>query len=290
MSSAQLREPLSRSERARLLSLGYGYLGSMAESEDMVQEALLRLEQADRASIQNAEAWLTTVVTRLCIDRLRSAQHRREVYPGEWLPEPVFEAPSPEQDAITRSRLSVALLYLLEKLEPEQRVVFVLREVFQHSYRSIAEIAGKSEAACRQLMVRARAALDRAKQAPPARGMIEQSIVTRFIDALLRGDEEELLGILAQDAVLVGDGGGKVQSILNPVYGAGRITRFFMGILRKSDQAWEIHPATVNSGAGMLTFRDGQLQSVTSVSVEDGRITAIYSVSNPDKIRGERRQ
>src|SRR3954451_13223036 len=179
-----------RSERKRLLSLAYGYLGSLVEGEDIVQEALLRLEQSDRASIQNVEAWLTTVVTRLSIDKLRSAQHRREVYPGEWLPEPVFAAPTPEQDAITRSRLSVGLLYLVEKLEPEQRVVFVLREVFEHSYQSIAEITGKSEAAFRQLMVRARGALERAKQAPPVAATVESSVVTRFIEALAHGDEE----------------------------------------------------------------------------------------------------
>jgi RNA polymerase sigma-70 factor (ECF subfamily) len=116
------------------------------------------------------------------------------------VPEPFFGAPTPEQDAITRSRLSVGLLYLLKKLEPEQRIVFVLREVFEHSYQSIGEIVGKSEAACRQLMVRARAALDRAKQAPPVSAAIASSIVTRFIDALARGDEKELLGIIAQDA------------------------------------------------------------------------------------------
>ena len=282
MSSFNLQEP---SERKRLLSLAYGYLGSLVEGEDIVQEALLRFEQSDQASIQNVEAWLTTVVTRLSIDKLRSAQHRREVYPGEWLPEPVFRAPTPEQDAITRSRLSVGLLYLLEKLEPEQRVVFVLREVFEHSYQSIAEITGKSEAACRQLMVRARAALDRAKEAPPVPRAIADSIVTRFIDALAQGDEKALLGIIAQDAVLVGDGGGKVPSILNPLYGADHITRFFLGLLRKNGNVFEeVRPGTVNSGPGMLTFRDGQLVAVASVSIQDGRITAIYSVSNPDKI------
>src|SRR3954447_874845 len=126
-------------ERARLISLAYGYLGSLADSEDILQEALLRYQAADHSAILNHEAWLTTVVTRLAIDKLRSAQHRREVYPGEWLPEPVFGAPSPEQDAITRSRLSLGLLYLLETLDPEQRAVFVLREVFEHSYQSIAE-------------------------------------------------------------------------------------------------------------------------------------------------------
>ena len=279
----------SPSARKRLLGLAYGYIGSLVEGEDIVQEALLRFEQSDRASIQNAEAWLTTVVTRLSIDKLRSAQHRREVYPGEWLPEPVFAAPSPEQDAITRSRLSVGLLYLLEKLEPEQRVVFVLREVFEHSYQSIAEIAGKSEAACRQLMVRARAALDRAKQAPPVSGTVSSSIVSRFLDALAHGDEKELLGIIAQDAVLVSDGGGKVPSTLKPVYGADRIMRFFVGLRRKhADIFDDVQFATVNSGPGMLTFRDGQLVSVASVSIEDGRIAAIYSVSNPDKIHIDR--
>jgi len=278
----------SPSERKRLLSLAYGYLGSLVESEDVVQETLLRFQQSDYASIRNAQAWLTTVVTRLSIDKLRSAQHRREVYPGEWLPEPVFNAPDPEQDAITHSRLSVGLLYLLEKLEPEQRVVFVLREIFEHSYQSIAEITGKSEAACRQVMIRARAALDRARQAPPVSKKVASPIVTRFIDALARGDEKELLAILAKDAVLVTDGGGKVPSALNPVYGADRITRFFLGLRRKHGIVFDVHPATVNSGPGIVTFRDGELFSVTSFSILDGRITAIYSVNNPDKIHAGR--
>jgi RNA polymerase sigma-70 factor (ECF subfamily) len=278
---------LTPSERSHLLSLAYGYLGSLVDSEDIVQEAMLRLQQyADRTAVLNPAAWLTTVVTRLSIDKLRSAQHRREVYPGEWLPEPVFDAPSPEQEAITRSRLSVALLYLLEKLEPEQRVVFVLREVFQHSYEEIAQIVDKSEPACRQLMVRARAAMDRAKHSPPARGEIANDVVARFINALTQGDEKGLLEILAPDAVLVGDGGGKVQSVINPVYGADRIARFFLGIFRKQDHGLQVSLTEVNSGAGMLTYRDGQLISVASVTIEDGRITGIYSIGNPDKIQG----
>ena len=226
---------------------------------------------------------MTTVATRLSIDRLRSAQKRHEHYPGEWLPEPVFNAPTAEQDAITRSRLSIGLLYLLEKLEPEQRVVFVLREVFEHSYQSIARIAGKSETACRQLMLRARAALDRARHAPPVHVRIAEPIVARFIDALARGDEQELLGILAHDAVLVADGGGKVPSTINPVYEADRIKRFFLGLRRKFG-VFEVRPATVNSSPGLLTFRDGQIVSVASVSIQADRITAIYSVNNPDKI------
>ncbi|MCU1329494.1 MAG: polymerase, sigma-24 subunit, subfamily [Bryobacterales bacterium] len=278
-------------ERTRLISLAYGYLGSLADSEDIVQEALLRFQASDRTAIANPEAWLTTVVTRLAIDKLRSAQHRREVYPGEWLPEPVFGSPSPEQDAITRSRLSLGLLYLLEKLKPEQRIVFVLREVFEYSWQEIAAIAGKSEAACRQLMVRARAALsrsqsDRGTDAPLVQNAVAEGIITRFIAAVQQGDQKELLGILALDAVLIGDGGGKVPSVLNPIYGADRIARFLMGINGK--HALITHPALVNSAPGTLTWLDGHLHGVTAVEVRDGLIRALYYVSNPDKLTPRR--
>jgi RNA polymerase sigma-70 factor (ECF subfamily) len=277
---------LPATERRRLLSLAYGYLGSLADSEDIVQEALLRLVQSDPAGIENIEAWLTTVVTRLAIDKLRSAPHRHEVYVGEWLPEPLFSVPDAEQQAITHSRLSVGLLYLLEALEPEQRVVFVLREVFEHSYSAIAGVLGKSEAACRQLMVRARNALDRNREKPSSPPALAASLVSEFMQALSQGDEAALLNILSDDAVLVADGGGKVPSILNPLHGADRVSRFFFGLLRRFGNVFELRPATVNGRPGMLTFRDQQLVSVVSIDVENGRIDAIYAVSNPDKLRG----
>jgi len=269
-----------------LLSLAYGYLGTLVDSEDVVQEAFLRLAQTDPAGIENTEAWLTTVVTRLAIDKLRSAQHRREVYTGEWLPEPLFRAPDAEQQAITHSRLSVGLLYLLERLEPEQRVVFVLREVFDYAYGTIAGMIGKSEAACRQLMVRARTALDRGRHVPPRPQALASSLISRFIDALSQGDETALLSILADDAVLVADGGGKVPSILNPLYSADHVSRFFLGLRRKLGNVFEWRPTMVNGRPGMLTFRDGLLVSVASIEVENGCISAIYSVSNPEKLRG----
>lgn len=277
---------LPPAERRRLLSLAYGYVGTLADSEDVVQEALLRLAQTDPAGIENTEAWLTTVVTRLAIDKLRSAQHRREVYTGEWLPEPLFRGPDAEQQSITHSRLSVGLLYLLEKLEPEQRVVFVLREVFDYPYRAIAGILGKSEAACRQLMVRARTALDPSRHVPPVPQALASSLISRFIEALSQRDEGALLSILTDDAVLVADGGGKVASILNPLQGSDHVSRFFLGLLRKLGNVFETRPAMVNGRPGMLTFRDGQLVSVASIDVKNGRIGAIYSVNNPDKLRG----
>ena len=273
---------ISQAERSRLVSLAYGYLGSLAESEDIVQEAMLRLVQDDGAQIRNREAWLTTVVTRLAIDRLRSAARRREVYPGEWLPEPVFGGPSAEQEMITRSRLTLGLLYLMERLEPEQRAVYVLREVFEYPYDRIAEILNKSEAACRQLMVRARAALERANPAPPEDRAEADRILNRFLEALSHGDERALLGVLTPDAVLVADGGGKVPSVLNPIYGAQRITRFFLGIRKKN--VLEAYVAAVNSRPGILTYSGGQLVSVAGLEIAEGRISAIYSVSNPDKI------
>jgi RNA polymerase sigma-70 factor, ECF subfamily len=276
---------IPKADHQRLTSLAYGYLGSLSEAEDIVQDALVRLIETGEISIINKIAWLTTVVTRLSLDRLRSAQHRRELYPGEWLPEPVFGAPGPEQDAITRSRLTLGLLYVLEKLEPAQRVSFVLREVFEHSYRSIAEITGRSETSCRQLMTRARATLARTRHDSLRLSNLNAAVADRFINALTVGDEAELVHILADDAVLVGDGGGKVPSALNPIFGADRIARFFTGVRRKTDTFFHLVPELVNSGPGILAFRDGELAAVIGLSINDDRLTAIYFVSNPDKIK-----
>lgn len=278
---------VTSSQRKRLLSMAYGYLGSLTEAEDVVQDAMLRLQQASATRIENEDAWLNTVVTRISIDRLRSARYRSETYPGEWLPEPVWNSPDPEQQAITRSRLSVALLYLLEGLEPNQRAVFVLREVFEEPYSVIAEVVGKSEAACRQLMVRAQAALNRAKTSIAPRSVAEP-VVNSFIQALQSGDAGKMLESLAPDAVLVNDGGGKVPSVLRPIYGAERIVRFYIGVSRKLEGVEvEIRPATINAQPGFLTYRNGELVGVCSVAVCEGTINGIYAVSNPDKIRAK---
>jgi len=276
---------LNPTERRRLISIAYGYLGSLIDAEDAVQDALLRFEQADRAEIRNPEAWLTTVVTRICIDKLRSAEHRREVYPGEWLPEPVFNGPTPEQEAITRSRLSMGLLYLLEKLDPEQRAVFVLREVFEYPYQEIAEIVRKSEAACRQMMVRAKAALGRVEAPSAVSEAVASSVLTRFIDAVAQGDERALLEVLSPDALLVADGGGKVKSVLNPLHGSRNVAKFFLGVRRKVG-VLDVRPATVNGGPGLLTYQDGKVTGASAITIEDGRITAIHAVTNPDKLLG----
>jgi RNA polymerase sigma-70 factor, ECF subfamily len=271
-------------QRKRLLSLAYGFLGSLVEAEDVVQDAYVRVKQAATDSVRNPEAWLTTVVSRIAIDRLRSAKRRRETYPGEWLPEPVLQSTSQEQDAITQSRLSIALLYLLEKLEPEQRAVFLLREVFDHSYKTIAEIVGKSEAACRQIMTRTRVMLEATRPGALTPTPVSNSLVSEVLNALTAGDEQTLLQLIAPEAVLITDGGGKVPSAMNPIYGVDRILRFFFGLRRKYGDVFAFLPATVNSEPGFTTKKNGHFFSVAAFAVEQGRVAAIYSVSNPDKL------
>lgn len=269
-------------ERRRLLSVAYGLLGSLAEAEDVLQEAYLRLDRTDFETIREPEAWLTTVVSRLALDQLRSARHRRETYPGEWLPEPVFDAPLAEQREITRSRLSVAFLHLLEKLKPEERAVFVLREVFEYAYDEIAGIVGKSAAACRQMMTRARARLEVGK--PISAAAPSRTMVDRFLSALEAGDEQALMGLLAPDAVFYGDGGGKVRAVVNPVLGAERIVRFFRGLARKYPGRFRRSSIAVNGEPGFLSFLDGEVNGVVALACEEGRITGLFSVLNPDKL------
>jgi RNA polymerase sigma-70 factor (ECF subfamily) len=269
-------------QRPRLLSIAYGLLGSLAEAQDVVQDAYLRFQDADFESLRQPEAWLTTVVSRLALDQLRSARHRREIYPGQWLPEPVFNAPLAEQRQITRSRLSLAFLHLLEKLRPEERAIFVLREVFEYSFGEIAAIVGKSDAACRQMMTRARAQLGTG--APEPREAASTEAIERFLDALEAGDEQALMGVLAPGAVFYGDGGGKVRAVVNPVYGAERIVRFFLGLARKYPGRFSRNRIDVNGEPGVLTLLDGKLNSVAGLAWRDGRIAAIYNVLNPDKL------
>ncbi|MEZ5365374.1 MAG: RNA polymerase sigma factor SigJ [Bryobacterales bacterium] len=267
-------------ERSRLLSIAYGLLGSLAEAQDVVQDAYLRFESADVAALRQPAAWLTTVVSRLALDLLRSARRRREVYPGEWLPEPVFDAPLQEQRQITRSRLSIALLHLLETLGPEERAVFVLREVFERSYAEIAEIVGKSAAACRQAMTRARQRIAAQAPATPA----PPDLAEQFLAALDAGDEHALMQLLAPDAVLYGDGGGKALAVVNPVFGAERIVRFYLGLRRKYGDRFDRRPSVVNGEPGLIALLDGAMNSVTALAWRDGRITALYNVLNPDKL------
>jgi RNA polymerase sigma-70 factor (ECF subfamily) len=273
-------------ERRRLFTLAYGFLGSRAEAEDVVQEAWLRWRLPKQQDVREPAAWLSTVTARLALDHLRAARVKRETYPGVWLPEPVVEAPSAEESLLEKSELSMALLFLLERLGAEERAAFVLREVFDYSYRDVGQMLGKSEATCRQIVKRGKAKLheDQPARHPVDRAEVE-GVLGGFLDALGAGDEERLLQVLAPDAVLYGDGGGKAQSIVNPLTGSERIVRFLVGLSRKYPGEFSYRQADVNGAPALVVFHGEKLLLVASYAVENGRITRIFHVLNPDKLR-----
>ena len=261
-------------------------LGSKADAEDMVQEAYLRWHQAPADEIRSPEAWLVTVVTRLCIDRLRSAAAERETYPGMWLPEPLFgESPSPDEQLELASNLSMAFMILLERLAPAERAAFLLRDVFDCPYSEIARIIGKNEAACRQIVSRAR---DRVRRDQPRFEASEEDrlrLMEKFATAIDANDEQTLLALFAEDVTLTSDGGGKTPAARNVVRGAERITRLFLGVERKLKGRVTRTFLTINGEPGLMTFVDGRPVSALSFVTDGVRIHALYNVLNPDKLK-----
>jgi RNA polymerase sigma-70 factor (TIGR02957 family) len=278
--------------RPRAFGIAYRMLGSVSEAEDVVQEALLRLHAVIEAGeqIEVPEAYLATVVTRLGIDRLRSAQVRRETYVGEWLPEPVVSGglDDPATHAEMSDSLSLAFLVLLERLSPEQRAVFLLREVFDYDYDAIAEIVGKSEAACRQLAVRARRHVEQDRPRFEASRQAHDELARRFMAATQAGDLDGLEALLAHNVALHGDGGGKVRAIAHPLFGRHRVARTVLGwmrVVRRID-GFSIRPVEVNGHPGALGL-DGQQRILFALSLDmaDGQIQDIRGIVNPDKLR-----
>jgi RNA polymerase sigma-70 factor (TIGR02957 family) len=278
--------------RPRAFAIAYRMLGSVSEAEDVVQEGLLRLHGVLEAGeeIEVPEAYLATIVTRLSIDRLRSAQAQRDTYVGEWLPEPVVTGgvDDPALHAEMSDTLSLAFLVLLERLSPEQRAVFLLREVFDYDYSAIAEIIGKTEAACRQLAVRARHHIEQGKPRFETSRQERNELAHRFMTATQTGDLDELESLLAQDVALHGDGGGKARALLRPLYGRHRVARTLLRWMQVvgDTEGFSIRPAEVNGHPGALGL-DGQqrIVNVLSLEIADGQIHGIRSIINPDKLR-----
>ena len=282
--------------RRRLLGLAYRMLGSIAEAEDAVQNTYLRWHAADRDQVTDPRAFLTTATTRICLDVLRSARARREVYVGPWLPEPVVDTKALAPDAQTElaEDLSIALLLALDRLSPLERAAFLLHDVFDCSFTQVASALDRSEAACRQLASRARThvrearprdrsvARDRADD-PTTR---HEELVSAFVDAARSGDLDALMSMLAEDARLVADGGGKVQAALNVIQGSNRIARFIIGVGPKGlSEGTTLRFGPVNDLPGLIAHSpDGYVQTV-AFEIEDNRIRTIYSVRNPDKLR-----
>jgi RNA polymerase sigma-70 factor (ECF subfamily) len=270
-------------EAHRPLAFGIAYrmLGSVAEAEDVVQEAFLRLHR-EQARVDSPQAFVATVTTRLAIDRLRSAQHRRETYPGPWLPEPIVTDTAPDRESI-----SMALLVVLESLSPVERAVFLLHDVFDYGYGEIAEIVGKSRENCRQLALRARRHVEARRPRFDPSAEERAKLVERFFEAIGDGDVDGLVALLAEDATIYGDGGGKAPARATPLHGAEKVARFMLGLTRLAERdALQVEPALVNGQPGAIVRGpDGDVRAAMSADVEGGRITAIRSVVNPDKLR-----
>jgi RNA polymerase sigma-70 factor (TIGR02957 family) len=272
-------------------SIAYRMLGSVSEAEDVVQEAFLRLHRArdEGQRIESPRAYLSTVVTRLAIDQLRSARARRETYVGEWLPEPLVTSPDedPARHAEMADSLSLAFLVLLENLSPEQRAVFLLREVFDYPYVRIAEIVGKSEANVRQLAVRARRHVEEGRARFDASREERDELARSFFAAARDGDLEALEALLAQDVVLHGDGGGKVPALARPLHGRARVARTLLAWVRSTARfgGVSLRPVDVNGQPGAMTFDpEGRLINVLALDIAEGQIQAVRSVVNPDKL------
>ena len=272
--------------RPLLFSIAYGMLGSVMDAEDVVQEAFVRWQGASGAGVRSPKAYLSAVVTNLCIDGLRSARSRREEYVGPWLPEPLLtDTHEGEDPADLDEALSVAFLVLLESLTPVERAVFLLREVFDYDYAEVSRLVGKSEANCRQISRRARASVAARRPRFESSPEEEESLSEGFLAACLGGDMDALLALLHRDVTLYSDGGGKTRAALNPIRGPEKVARFVAGILRKAPPGFVVRRASVNGRPGFVGyFGDGRPHSVVTFEVADGRIGAIRLVVNPDKL------
>jgi RNA polymerase sigma-70 factor (ECF subfamily) len=272
--------------RGRLLGLAYRMLGSRSDAEDVVQDAYLRFAGAQ--DVHNPEAFLVTVVTRLCLDHLKSAKAQREIYIGPWLPEPVFDAESLSAEAATElaDDLSFALLLALDRLSPMERAAFLLHDVFDTPFSEIAAMLDHSETACRQLASRARRAVRANRPLPAAAPDNHARLLLAFSEAVASGDVSRLGELLREDAVAITDGGGRKFAARNPIVGKDRVARFFVGIAGKSaGQEVRVEPAVINGAIGALLYLDGKLDLTLSMAIDGERIAAIYVVRNPDKLR-----
>ncbi|MET3439515.1 RNA polymerase sigma-70 factor (ECF subfamily) [Variovorax paradoxus] len=274
------------SHRRRLQGIAYRMLGTVSEAEEVVQDAWLRWHEADKAGFDSAEAWLVTVVTRLSIDRLRAAKVQREHYIGAWMPEPTLtDAPAtPEQLLERADNVSVAFLAVLERLAPEARAAFLLREVFDADYEEVARTLGKSEAACRQLVHRAKAQVQEARPRFQVSRETHQRLLRAFADAAARGSLQDLKALMAEDVELIGDGGGKVQSFSKILRGSQRLAQLYFALWRRMGASVRMELVDINGEPGLLRFFDGQLESAQTFEIEGERIVRIRAQRNPDKL------
>jgi len=271
-------------QRPHLFAVAYRMLGSVTEAEDVLQDAWLRWDSSDATAIANPAGWLTTVVTRLCLDHFGSARVRRERYVGPWLPEPLVSVVDPADAAERSESLSMALLVVLESLSPLERAAFVLHEVFDYSYDDLAAMLERSPAACRQLVSRAHRHIDERPRRFPATGEAGRALVERFAIACATGDLDGLLAVLADDVTVVSDGGGVVHAARRAINGPAEVSRFLLRIAGKRPAGATAEAAIVNGGCGMVLRIDGRPWIVLAFDVSGDRIGTVSQVLNPAKL------
>ncbi len=266
-------------------------LGSRSDAEDVLQDAYLRWHAADATEVRSSEAWLMTAVTRLSIDRLRKAKVERETYFGPWLPEPLSgtDMDSPEIALERDADVSIAFLTLLETLSPEERAAFVLHDIFDDDYADIAATLEKTQAACRQMVHRARERLTSKHRRFLVDDATRTRMLEKFIAAANRGDRDELISLFTNDAVMTSDGGGKALAVHRPLLGARRIALLWFAVARRSGARVHRQIVYVNGEPALAMFYSHRLHSVAAIDTDGERIHAIYSIANPDKLRSFKR-
>ncbi len=270
--------------RNLLFTVAYEMLGSAADAEDALQETWLRWVEVDLDTVRDQRAYLVRIATRQALNRLRTLGRRKESYVGSWLPEPLLTAPDVADDVELAESVSMAMLLVLETLAPTERAVFVLRDVFDLAYDEVAEAVDKSPAAVRQIAHRARAHVAARRPRGVVSATESRSALDAFRRAVETGDLQGLLDVLAPDVVLVGDGGGVKQAILRPVVGAGRVARLLAGGLTKLPGTTSLRSEQVNGYPALVLRWDGEIDTVVAVRIDDGLITGLYAVRNPEKL------
>lgn len=284
----QSKLPLFEEHRQLLFGIAYRMLGTVMDAQDMVQDTYVRWQDTAPTEIRSPRAWLTTVITRLCINHLQSARVQRETYVGPWLPEPLVEEPGadPSESLQLADSLSLAFLVLLETLTPTERAVFILREGFDCEFSEIADVVEKSEANCRQILTRARQRIDARRPRFDASREEAEKLVQPFMEAVRKGDLDTLLATMAKDVVLVTDGGGKARALARPVHGPEPIGRLLINVTRQYGSVDEVRrPATINGLPGFVSFEGGVVRRVMAFGIHGGRVHAIFVITNPDKLR-----
>lgn len=270
--------------RQELFGLAYRMLGSVVDAEDVVQEAFLRWDRRPRDDVAHPKAYLTTLVTRLCIDSLTSARARRESYVGPWLPEPMVVEPDPSESAAMSDSLSLAFLVLLEELSPPERAAFLLHDVFDYEYRELADILHRSEPSCRQLVSRARSRVGERRRRFDADRDKASELTGRFVRACVGRDIDGLVALLADDAIVWTDGGGKAKAAPRPVVGAMRAARFLVGIARDLPPDASARQVRLNGQPGLAITTGEDLSTVIVLDIVEGEIAGVRIVVNPEKL------